>query len=197
MPPDAHVAGETPCDPFAALGLPRRFDLDDQQIETAFLVRIAQAHPDLEAAHGHPDPGGNATADTAALTDARAVLADPERRARALVRLLEPAAPPDRTLPDGFLMEMMELRQRIEDELAAVGAEAADARARWEAFAEDRRQGHIARFAALSERLARAERQPDPGTLALARAELNAWRYTERLIEQLDPAAAHHADRTE
>lgn len=192
MPPDAHVTGESPGDPFAALGLPRRFDLDDQQIETAFLRRIAQAHPDLEPAEGHPDPGGDATADTAILIDARAVLADPERRARALVRLLDPAGAPDRTLPDGFLMEMMELRQRIEEELAADGAHATDARARWEAFAEARRQGHIARFAALAGR----SLQSDPDALAQARAELNAWRYTERLIEQLDPAT-HHSDRTE
>lgn len=198
MRQDAHDTPDSGGDPFAMLGLPRRFDLDGQRIESAFLARIALAHPDLDHtdADDHPEQGRDATADTAALTEARAVLADPERRARALVRLLDPHAPADRTLPDGFLMEMMELRQQIEDELNA-DAQApsasdpardkpAPARDKWEAFAQARRRGHIARFAALAEQLA-GPGAPPAQALTDARAELNAWRYTERLIEQLDP----------
>lgn len=162
-------------DPFAALGLPRRFDLADDRIEAAFLARLAGVHPDLA--------GENAALDAAALTGARATLADPERRATALLALLGgPAAGDDRSLPDAFLMEIMELREQIESELASGGAAA---RERWTAFAEGRRREHTERVAAL---FAALTDPPADTDLRAIRLELNAWRYTERLIEQLDPA---------
>ena len=77
-------------------------------------------------------------------------------------------------------MEMMEVRGEIEDAIASGG----DAeRARWEAWADEQRaefvQDVTARFAAAD------GSQPEP--LAAIRTRLNAWRYIERLIEQLDP----------
>jgi molecular chaperone HscB len=175
-PPDP---GQHPdADPFALLGLPRRFDLTDAQIEKAFLARLAGVHPDLA--------GDEAGADAAALTGARAVLADPERRAGTLLALLGGPGPAvDRSLPDGFLMEIMELRERVESDLADAGPRE-EARDRWTRFAGDRRQAHIDRVARL---FADAPPGGPPGgeTLAEIRLELNAWRYTERLIEQLDP----------
>jgi len=173
---------ESTSNPFAVLGLPRRFDLDAAGIEQAFLMRLGGVHPDLA--------GEDASMDAAALTEARAVLADPERRAVALLTLLGGAsASEDRSLPDGFLMEMMELREQIEAELGA-GGEAA--RARWASFGAERRREHIARVAALLDGLGEGDgggsKVPAAGDrLSQVRRELNAWRYTERLIEQLDP----------
>lgn len=138
-------------------------------------MRLGGVHPDLA--------GEDASMDAAALTEARAVLADPERRAVALLALLGGAsASEDRSLPDGFLMEMMELREQIEAELGD-GGEAA--RARWGAFAEARRLEHHSRVASLFEATAASNNRPE--LLSRVRMELNAWRYTERLIEQLDP----------
>jgi len=155
--------------------LPRRYALDAMEIESAFLARLSGVHPDLA--------GEGASMDAAVLTEARATLADPERRAVALLGLLGGAsASQDRSLPDGFLMEMMELREQVESELDTDGP---DARARWASFAESRRRGHIARIGDMFERL---EAGPSPAGLDPIRRELNAWRYTERLIEQLDPA---------
>lgn len=169
----ARTTGESAFDPFAALGVPRRFDLDDSAIESAFLARLAGVHPDLA--------GANTALDAAALTEARATLQDPERRANALLALLGgPGPSEDRTLPDGFLMEAMELRQTIEEELGAGD----DARARWSAFADERRAGHVR---SVGELFAGGGDHPGPATLHAVRVELNAWRYTERLIEQLDP----------
>lgn len=162
-------------DPFAALGLARRFDLADSEIESAFLARLAGAHPDLA--------GEGASMDAAALTEARATLADPERRAVALLALLGgPSASEDRSLPDGFLMEMMSLREEIEAELSSGDSEA---RRKWERFAEERRAGHERRVAEWFEAAEASNLRPE--LLAAVRLELNAWRYTERLIEQLDP----------
>ncbi|MCC5823093.1 MAG: hypothetical protein LAT64_07700 [Phycisphaerales bacterium] len=170
-----HGQGNAGPDPFGVLGLPRRFGLSDSEIESAFLARLAGAHPDLA--------GESSSMDAAALTEARATLADPERRAGALLALLGGAsASEDRSLPDGFLMEMMELREAVEEEIGSGGP---GARARWEAFAEARRAGHIGRVAELFEAAEASNLRPE--LLAAVRLELNAWRYTERLIEQLDP----------
>ena len=178
MEEHARGQGDKGPDPFGVLGLPRRFGLSDSEIESAFLARLAGAHPDLA--------GESSSMDAAALTEARATLDDPERRAGALLVLLGGAsASEDRSLPDGFLMEMMELREAIEGEIGSGGS---GARARWEAFAEERRARHIERVGALFDRLGDAQ---DPAALGAGlgavRTELNAWRYTERLIEQLDP----------
>ncbi len=154
-------------DPFELLGLPRVFEVDPDQVESAYLRRAADLHPDLAA--GNPD----ATVQTARLNQARGVLLDDERRAKVLLRLLgEPAGD---ALPEGFLMEIMEVRMQIESE-----GDDPDARARWRGWADGRRDEHMARVAGFFT-------ASDPEGLAAIRMELNAWRYTERLIEQLDP----------
>lgn len=156
-------------DPFDTLGLEARFDLSRAEIERAYLSRVASAHPDR----------GNDVPSTAAdLNKARQTLLDAERRAGALLaRLGGPSSSADTSLPDGFLMEIMEVRTAIEESLAGEAGED------WEAWADERRAGHIARIGAMFERALAG----DSGVLSEIRRELNAWRYIERLIEQLDP----------
>lgn len=158
-------------DPFAVLGLPRRFDLDIGAIESAFLSRLSGVHPDLA--------GEGASFEAADLMDAKATIENPERRATMLLELLGgPSASDDKSLPDGYLMEMMELRGEIEEQLGSDS----DARTRWQSFADERRAEHIKRVSELF-----SPSSVDDDGLRLIRTELNAWRYTERLIEQLDP----------
>lgn len=174
MTQDDDDSRESTSDPFGVLGLPRRFALDGAEIEAAFLTRLSGVHPDLA--------GEDASMDAAALTAARAMLADPEQRAVALLAVMGgPSASQDRSLPDGFLMEMMELRERVETELE----EGAGARDRWADFAQTRRREHIERIGAMFDALSEPA---SPDELGAIRRELNAWRYTERLIEQLDPS---------
>ena len=171
-PPSSRKA---PSDPFAALGLAHRFGLSDEEIEHAFLARMGSVHPDVA--------GDEGSMDAAALIAARSTLLNPETRADALLGLLGgPAASAERSLPDGFLMEMMQLRETVEEDLAEGG----DARARWTAFAQTRRAEHGRRVAELFEAAEAGRGGGD--LLGAVRVELNAWRYTERLIEQLDPA---------
>ncbi|USN99460.1 MAG: hypothetical protein H6810_01940 [Phycisphaeraceae bacterium] len=159
-------------DPFDTLGLEPAFGLADVQIEQAYLARIASAHPDRDA---------DGAAAAAALNVARAALLSPERRANTLLaRLGGPGPSDDKSLPDGFLMEMMTVRGEIEEAIADGGD---DARGEWEVWADERRAGFIERVGAL---FARAQAGETPA-LAKIRTELNAWRYIERLIEQLDP----------
>lgn len=166
-------------DPFAVLALPRRFDLERSDIERAYLARAGQAHPDLATSDDH----GDASAEVAAgdLNRARQDLSDPETRATILLALQGgPSKDQDRSLPDGFLMEMMDVREQME------AAAAAGDRARiehWERWANQQRAGHIRTVAEMFAGVDATN--PDPVALRAIRSRLNAWRYIERMLEQL------------
>ncbi len=128
-------------------------------------------------------PGADAAREMARLNAAHETLADPERRAGALLALLGgPAKEQSKALPDGFLQQTLEIREQIEETIASGDPEA---RAEIERWAEARRDEHIRRVASLFADLADP---PARASLDALRCELNAWRYVERLIEQLDPA---------
>ncbi|MCE7973659.1 MAG: hypothetical protein DYG92_04930 [Leptolyngbya sp. PLA1] len=150
-------------DPFELLGLPRTFELDSERVRRAYLRAVAGIHPDA---------GGEDEA-ASAINEARETLADPMRRARAL--LGDGGAGTGGALPPGFLAEMLELRERIDEDLRAEGE---GARARWRAWARQREDEHEARVAAM---FRAGEQGAVPG-------ELNRWRYVRRLMDQLDPA---------
>ena len=162
--------------PFAILNLPTRFDLDAGAIERAYLSGLTSAHPDA---------GGeqiDAASDAASLNHARKTLLDGESRAIALLDILGgPAAGDCKELPDGFLMEMMTRREEIEEQIADGSNET---RANWESWAQDERNQYSSDAQLLFDR---AGDDPEPDILTEIRILLNAWRYIERLIEQLDP----------
>jgi molecular chaperone HscB len=163
-------------DPFEVLGLAARFDLEPQAVRRAFLARAAAVHPDHAAGEDSADEA------SAALNRAKAALENPERRANALLeRLGGPGKREDRSLPAGFLMQIMETREEIEGALATRDPAS---RARWEAWAQEQRGEYGARVGKLFKDF---EMSKDAATLRAIREELNAWRYIERLIEQLDP----------
>ncbi len=161
-------------DPFAALGLPRQFDLDRDALLTAWRRTSAQAHPDRAG------NDAEAARRTAQINDARQTLEDPESRGNVLLALLGgPTKEENNALPDGYLMEILELREEMEDAKAA-----GESLEEFEKLAQEQRAQHIAEvgemFTALNE-------TPNKEALAAIRVELNAWRYVERMIEQLDP----------
>lgn len=160
-------------DPFSLLGVPARFDLTPESIRRAYLARVAAVHPDHAAEEG-------ATPNAAELNAAMKSLLDPEARAAALLaRLGGPSKEENRTLPDGFLMDMMAWRESIDEAMAAGNRRAVAAAL---AEAGKRRDGHIATATTLFESVSTA---PSPAQLTFLRRELNAWRYIERLIEQV------------
>jgi DnaJ-domain-containing protein 1 len=162
-------------DPFELLGLPARFDIKTKEIERAYLARAAAVHPDLAGGDDTPEQ-------SAALNRAKAVLQEPELRANALLtRLGGPGKSEDKSLPGGFLMGIMETREAIEEALARGSQEE---RAKWKAWAQEQRGEYEGRVGALFKTLGDSR---DATTLRAIRQELNAWRYIERLIEQLDP----------
>jgi len=162
--------------PFQLLGLPLTFNVDDAALRRAYLAKVAAVHPDLASADGSQGV-------SAALNHARDLLANPEARANALLSLLGgPTKEADKSLPPAFLMEIMETREAIETALTS--GDPAE-RTRWLEWGEKERQTYITRaremFGALGA-------DPSIASLKQIRTTLNAWRYIERLIEQLDPA---------
>lgn len=131
----------------------------------------------------HPDVSG-LDADEAArvqseLNEARAILLHAERRANVLLSLLNgPGKEHDKSLPAGFLAQMMETREAIEAAMADAAA-----RSQWVNWAEQQREHYNARVSPLFARAIGG----DVSVLASIRRELNAWRYIERLVEQLEP----------
>ena len=155
--------------PFALLDLPERFDLERAALQRAWLKRSAKLHPDRAG----DDP--EAARRLAMVNRAKAILADPEARANALLAVLGgPAKEDDKSLPDGYLMEMFEIREEH-----ASGDE--ETRTRIEQWGSERRGEHESRvgamFAGLSE-------NPSDEELRAIRLELNAWRYIERFLTE-------------
>lgn len=167
-------------DPFRELGLQRTFDLDRGALQAAFLRRSAAIHPDRVAGAVEQ---AQAMREIATLNHAHATLADDEQRANALLSLLGgPASDQDKSLPSGFLAQMMEVREEMESALASGDA---GERARLEAWANDRRDQHIATVRTLFETASQMSGAAADPLIAIRR-ELNAWRYIERMIEQLE-----------
>lgn len=162
-------------DAFDVLGIDASFDLDREALRRAWLRRSLDAHPDRAG-------GDDAARELAArLNDAKRVLEDDESRADALlVRLGGPAREAEKSLPDGFLMEIMELREELE---LAQGAGDPAALAPHRERAERERRARLERVRAMF------SGNIDDSTLRDIRVELNAWRYLERMLEQIDPSA--------
>ncbi len=101
-------------DHFELLGLLRRFAIDPQRLEQAYIQRSRAVHPDYYSTG--QDAQRQASLElSAALNEAYAVLRDPFRRADYLLQLLGgPTASEYKQIPPEFLAEMLELREQIE-----------------------------------------------------------------------------------
>ena len=168
-----------PDDPFALLGLPRRFASDAAQLQAAWLRKSAALHPDRIA---DPMQQSDAARNAARINDARNVLHDDEQRANVLLKLLGgPAKEQDKSLPDGFLMDILDVRQQMEEAQASGDDEELR---KFEAWADEQRSQYISQLTPLFDAAASS---PEPGLLGEIRQLLNAWRYIERMREQVRP----------
>jgi len=164
-----------PDDPYDILGIEPGYRVDPSLLERRWLGLSAKLHPDRAL-----DPAEAATR-LAMVNRAREVLGNPESRADALlVRLGGPTREQHRVLPEGFLLGMMDIRERAEE--ARAGHDPA-ARSEVERWAIDQRRAYDERVGAMFEALGPS---PEIDRLKAIRVELNGWRYIERMIEQLD-----------
>lgn len=167
-------ASAAPPDHFALLRVERRFDLDSGQLKGSYKGLMGDAHPDR---HGRASAEEQQrVADHAAsITDAYAVLREPHLRAVHLLELL--GAPLDEetssdVLGAGFLMEVMEAREELEE---AAGAEDAP---RLQALRDANRDAVGALHAALGPAFA-------GGDLEQARALTARLQYLQRIEAEI------------
>ena len=163
-------------DPYERLGLPRRFSVDTAELERQYLMRSLEAHPDFHTASA-PEAQANAEAESAAINEAYTTLKDPFRRGEALMALLGgPGAAEQKEMPPVFLMEMLELREQIEQ---AIGP----AKAKIETELVEREN---AIFAGIAKSFENCEPPPaDAALLKGIRRELNAAKYLRGLLRDL------------
>jgi molecular chaperone HscB len=125
-------------DPFVVLGLERRFDVSPAQVSAAHLRTVSRLHPDRAQ---DPVERARLTQLAAQAGAAKQVLSDELSRAEVLLEHLGARSFMQASPSPQFLMETMEVREAIEEAVAAgdagrlaalreaVGALAADARA--------------------------------------------------------------------
>src|SRR5690348_13372104 len=101
-------------DPFALFNLPLSFTIDAAALEKSFLVKARAAHPDFHASNSESQD--RASEEASKINEAYAILRSPIRRSEYLLeRLGGPTSEGGRDLPPEFLMEVMELREEIEE----------------------------------------------------------------------------------
>jgi molecular chaperone HscB len=106
-------------DHFERLGLPRRFSVDPAAVEREYLARSREVHPDFHRFGASAEQRASLEL-SAALNEAYLTLKDPVRRAEYLLTLHGgPTAQQEKNLDQAFLMEMLDLRERIEGAKAA------------------------------------------------------------------------------
>lgn len=169
--------------PFEAFGLAPSYTLDPKELKRR-LLRISRVlHPDY---FGASDTETRALAErnSARLNDAHATLVDDAARADWLVRSLGgPSESEQRAMPKPFLLEVLEWNEALE--AARDSAPGARERATLEQLAttlREQRAATLARVATLLTPL------PPRGSTKLpdARAELNALRYLDKTLAEID-----------
>ncbi len=168
-------------DPFAALAVERRYDLDLAVLEGRFRELSRRLHPDRFARAPARERMLSLQAATT-LNDAYRVLQKPLARAEALLALDGVTIGENESIEGDFVLEIMELREQLEDTRAA-GEHAAVAKLR--AGVQARRDVTMDEIAA---------RFAENGERAEIKQLLIAVRYFDRLLEAAgEPPAAESA----
>jgi len=168
---------------FERLGLPRRFSIDANELERAYLARSRAIHPDYHRASSDADLTASLEL-SADVNEAYNTLREPFTRAEYLLKLEGgPSAGEQKQMPPAFLAEMLEARERIEEARVGCPDDASALAAEFDKQYDDL----LAEVASLFDRLARlpagdAGRQP---VLAQIRGLLNSAKYVRGLIRDL------------
>lgn len=167
--------------PFEALGIEARYDLDLKEVEKRHRELSVALHPDKFAAVG-PSARREAIERAARVNEAWRIVKDPVRRAEALFELagIKVGETNEPKTDQAFLMDMMEMREalaeaRDEKNLGKIRALADDAEKREKAVKE-----------AISLAVARApSAQIDKHLLVSALPKLGELRFYRRMLEDV------------
>ena len=176
------LATQAPCDPFSALGLAPSQALETSELERLHLKYTRWVHPDYFAAS--PELRALAEKNTGTLNGALSSLGDPIKRADHLVKALEgPSDAELKDMPQAFLMEVLDWNESLQEALESEASSPERTRAlELLPELEERRAAGLSAICDLLIPL------PAKGAeaLASARRELNAIRYLDRALGELE-----------
>jgi molecular chaperone HscB len=186
------LAAPAEASPWELLGLERSFPIDRKALEKRRLALSRRMHPDFFA-NGTDEERARAERGTSALNAAWEVLSDDARRADRLVRDLGgPRESEERQMPQEFLMEVLDWNEAIEEaRLAGPGAPERAELAGLRATLAAERARVLAEVAGLLRPLPEP-RSPD---LVTVRRHLNAVRYFDRALREIDELRLAHGAR--
>ena len=173
-------------DHFVCLGLPRCFSIDAPTIEREYLARSRDVHPDFHTLGSEADQRVSLEL-SASLNEAYLALKDAFRRADYLLGLHNgPTSQQEKNLDQAFLMEMMDLRERID----AVRTGSPNELRELEIELQTREK---ASESSVSADFTWLESQPSdsperPKRLVAIRRKLNAWKTIRSLLRDLRSA---------
>lgn len=171
-------------DLFTLLGLPRQFDLDENELRDKFLALNRHAHPDFHGGDS-PDVQQLSLRISSSVNDAYRVLREPASRAGYLLELLGGRSSAiDKSVPDGFLATMMMMQEEIADaKLAGDHAELVGVKA----VLQVQHDGLMKRIANLFQDYQEAVycNAVATGILDDIRKQLNAVSYVKKLLSQI------------
>jgi molecular chaperone HscB len=167
-------------DPFATLGLARRYDLDKTELERRYRDLQQALHPDKYTSA--PSSERTMTLRKAVeVNEAYRVLRDDGKRAEALLAALggTNARPTPEVAPQALLMDMMELREALFEARAAHDAQAV-ARLAEQVGARERevQSALVTAFAALAV-------EPQSDALERTQALISRLRYYRRFLDEV------------
>jgi molecular chaperone HscB len=176
--------------PFEVFGLAPAFAVDAKALKQRLLKLSRLLHPDYYAA-GDAATRATAERNTALLNESYDVLADPVQRADWLVRSLGgPAEGEQRAMPKAFLVEVLEWNEALDAARESQpGSAQRAALADLDQTLREQREATLKTLGALLTPL-----PPRASTvLAEARAQLNALRYLEKTLADIEALRVEQA----
>jgi molecular chaperone HscB len=172
--------------PFELLGLEPRFALDERALEKRLRAAMRLVHPDVHAS-APAEQRERAERGSARLNGAYVTLADPAARADWLVTWLGgPAESQQRALPQSFLHEVLEWNETLEE--ARAGARAAlEGLSSLQAMLRAR---HAEALQTVERLLTPLPERGSP-RLSEVRSQLNAIRYVDRALSEIEDLHLH------
>lgn len=170
-------------DYFTLLGLPRRYDIDEAELQRKFVALSRHAHPDFHGTES-PEVQQLSLQLSAALNDAYRTLREPAARAAYLLELLGgKSSAQDKSVPDGFLGTMMMVQEELAD--AKAGGDSSEL-TRIRGVLTTQRDGLMRRIARLFDdyQEAVACQAVTADILNEIRKQLNAVSYVRKLLSQ-------------
>ena len=175
------MAEPPPVDYFSLLGLPAVYAIDKDELESRYLARSREVHPDRFVG-AEARERVEALGATMELNEAYKILRDDVRRAEHLLARHGVTIGGNEQLDPGFLMEVLEAREELAEAQAA-GDQLAIARL--EEAMLDRRDAALEAMAALWDEVESGDVELDPA-LAQIKRQLILLRYINRYLEAAD-----------